>query len=398
MNAIVTPAVYGTLLCVVQLLAALPWLAALDPETFKTWLRRPAAWLGALAVAVIGGVLLGVAINVVQDRDSLMFWGRPYGALLHAQLTADLFVLVFAVLILAWPKAGAVALSTFREGVRQPMFWLLVVIGLFVMVVLPVIPYFTFGEDYKVVKEVGFDLIMLLAVLFAVLVAAMSISEEIEGRTAITLMSKPVSRRQFLLGKYVGILLAALVITGILGWAFNIVLWVKPAYDGEPLPAQAWVEPFREHWTATLGATTVNFVIGVLQWFDLLIGVALPGLILGAGQVMVLLAIAVALATRLPMIVNFVTCLMVFFLGHLTQVLVQVSEGRFRLVNFLAQFFDALLPGMEFFSLGVVIARDQPIAAVPFWAYVGSVMLYAVLYSAIALLFGLILFEDRDLA
>ena len=41
---------------------------------------------------------------------------------------------------------------------------------------------------------------MLASAAFGVLVAAVSISEEIEGRTAVTLMSKPVSRRQFLLG------------------------------------------------------------------------------------------------------------------------------------------------------------------------------------------------------
>ena len=67
------------------------------------------------------------------------------------------------------------------------------------------------------VKELGYDMTMLAAVLFGVLAASMSISEEIEGRTAITLMSKPVSRRQFLLGKFVGILLAALVMTVLLG-------------------------------------------------------------------------------------------------------------------------------------------------------------------------------------
>ena len=53
------------------------------------------------------------------------------------------------------------------------------------------------------------------------LAASMLISEEIEGRTAITLMSKPVSRRQFLLGKFVGLLLAALAMTGILSWFFD---------------------------------------------------------------------------------------------------------------------------------------------------------------------------------
>jgi ABC-type transport system involved in multi-copper enzyme maturation permease subunit len=396
MSSYLQPALYGILLCLVQGVLALPWLAALDFTAFKQRLREPASWMMALAVVVGAGVLLGLGLAVVQDRDSLILWGRPFGAILQAQLILDFYVLVFAVLLLVWPKAGAVALAAFREGIRQPMFWLLVGIGLFCWILLPYIPYFTFGEDYKMVKELGYDLTMLLPVVFVVLNAATSISDEIEGRTAITLMSKPVSRRQFLLGKYVGILMAALVITCLLGWTFNIVLWYKPYYDGEPLPPAAWREPFREAY-AGLGDITVSFVVGIREWFDVALA-ALPGQVLGFGQVMVLGAIAVALATRLPMVVNIVVCLMVFFLGHLSQVLVQVSEQRFQLVNFLARFFDALLPGMEFFNLGVLIARDMPPPPTQFAMYVGSVMLYATLYSAIALLFGLILFEDRDLA
>src|SRR5256885_562799 len=85
--------------------------------------------------------------------------------------------------------------------------------------------------DKLMMGELGFDLIMLLPVLFGVMSASSSISEEIEGRTAVTLMSKPVSRRQFLLGKYIGILLAAFVITNLLGWVFNWVILAKHWFD-----------------------------------------------------------------------------------------------------------------------------------------------------------------------
>ena len=111
-----------------------------------------------------------------------------------------------------------------------------------------------------------------------------------------------------------------------------------------------------------------------------------------------LLAIAVALATRLPFIVTFVTCAVVFFLGHLTHVLVQVSAQRYALVNFMAKFFDNILPGLEYFDLGPILVRDIMPDRGVLWTYVGTVWLYAALYSIIALLFGLILFEDRDLA
>jgi hypothetical protein len=398
MSTYVLPVVAGIVLVLVQVLAALPWLYAFDPDAYKSFFRQKHAWPLFLGGVLGAGVVLGLVLAfVIQDRERLLFWGRPYGALLQAQLMLDLFVGFFGVLLLVWPKGGAVAVAAFREGIRQPMFWLLLFIGLAWMVVSPFIPYFTFGEDYKMMRELGHNIIMLLSVVFAVLAAAMSISEEIEGRTAITLMSKPVSRRQFLLGKYVGTLMAALMMTGVLAWAFVVVLWFKPWYDNEPLPAPPWLETYRDAWTPAFGEVATNFVLGAGEWFDVAVA-ALPGVILGFCQVMVLLAIAVALATRLPMIVNLVTCLVIFFLGHLSQILVWVSERRFPLVNFIAQFFDALLPGLAYFDLGPVIARDVPPPPLAFSIYVSSVALYAVLYSAIALLFGLILFEDRDLA
>ncbi len=121
-------------------------------------------------------------------------------------------------------------------------------------------------------------------------------------------------------------------------------------------------------------------------------------LVLGACQLMVLLAIAVALATRLPMLLNLVICLVVFFLGHLTPILMAVSQKRYALVRFTAEVFDHVLPGLELYDTGPVVIRDAPLPQGEFALYVLSVTGYSLLYTGIALLFGLILFEDRDLA
>jgi hypothetical protein len=69
-----------------------------------------------------------------------------------------------------------------------------------------------------------------------------------------------------------------------------------------------------------------------------------------------------------------------------------------QILSFMAQLFDTLLPGLDYFSLGTAVVRDNPLPLGPFFLYVGSVVCYAVLYTLIVLVFGLILFEDRDLA
>jgi hypothetical protein len=76
----------------------------------------------------------------------------------------------------------------------------------------------------------------------------------------------------------------------------------------------------------------------------------------------------------------------------------QLQGGALALVNFLARLFDILLPRLAFFSTSQVFIRETALEPADFAAYVGSVFGYATLYTAIVLLGGLILFEDRDLA
>ena len=68
-------------------------------------------------------MLEGLGLGFIQDPETLETVGRLYGALLHLQLAADLFVVVFLLLLIVWPKAGAVALAAFRnvEVVRRPI-------------------------------------------------------------------------------------------------------------------------------------------------------------------------------------------------------------------------------------------------------------------------------------
>ncbi|MCX7700629.1 MAG: ABC transporter permease [Gemmataceae bacterium] len=398
------------LLTLVQFIAALPWLWAVDRTAFRQALRRPSSWGNVIGVLIGVTLVLAVIIYYQRGANLLELLGRVYAAVLHAQLIVDLFVLLFAVVLTIWPKGGAVALAAFREGIRQPMFWLIGLAAVVVFLVAIVLPYFTFGDDFKMMKQICFDVTMLSALVFGVLAASISIHEEIEGRTAVTLMSKPVTRRQFLIGKYLGILFAALCLTLFIGWFMNWALLVQPTLNPmddavDPLVAQAQgaLLPYAVRLT-----TPDSFLLikGASLWVGESIANGL-GVLLGFGKVMVLVALASALATRMPLITNLLICVSIFALGHLAPVLRRVStelrsqnpdNTALALVNFLTQTLETLTPSLEFFDMGPAIIRDTPIEFSAFAKYVVSAGAYGVVYTTIALLFGLILFEDRDLA
>jgi hypothetical protein len=129
-----------------------------------------------------------------------------------------------------------------------------------------------------------------------------------------------------------------------------------------------------------------------------------PGLVLGFSKVMVLVAIAVSLATRLPMIVNLIVCLTIYFLGHLTSVLQDIAARRNqgetvgKLLSFSSQAFDIFMPRLDLFSLGPALVLDRSLTEPDFLKYTAEVFGFSVIFTGVALLVGLVLFEDRDLA
>ena len=196
----------------------------------------------------------------------------------------------------------------------QPLFYVLLAIGVFGLILFPFVPYNTLGEDIKMVKDEGLTLIMVLSIMLALWTASVSIADEIEGRTALTLLSKPVGRRQFILGKFLGILVPVAIMFLVLGAMFLASVSYKVVYDArETGPA----EP-----------TLADCQTEMLQ--------IAPGLLLSFMEAVVLTAISVAISTRLPMLANLMICAAIYVLGHLVPVWPNPPWGRIEFVRFVA--------------------------------------------------------------
>ncbi len=272
-------------------------------------------------------------------------------------------------------KAITIALATAKETVRQPAFFVMAFFAAALLIVTIFVSYFTFGEDLKMYKDTGLTTISFFCMLLALLTASSTVADEIEGKTAITLLSKPINRRQFIVGKFMGIELGVLALYVLLGALFAAGVWYKYAYD------------LRE----SAGSTADQ----AKRWAQVM--QVIPGLALGFFEVTILTSVSVAISTRLPMLPNLVVCILIFFLGHLSPVLIEVSDqGRANeLIAFMAKLFGAILPGLEYFNAGPSISTG---AVIPWFTYVLPVLGYTMLYSGAALLFAFLLFEDRDLA
>ena len=124
------------------------------------------------------------------------------------------------------------------------------------------------------------------------------------------------------------------------------------------------------------------------------IAAVIPGLILAFFEALVFAAISVALSTRLPTLANLTICLAIYALGHLTPLMVMSDLNQFPVVTFVGELIATVLPMLDHFNIqaAVAVGADVP------WTYLAAAGGYCVIYCSIALLLGLFLFQDRDLA
>ncbi len=301
---------------------------------------------------------------------------------------------VYLAIRLAFPKTSAVAQATMKESLAQPLFWLLLGIGATALLISIYIPYFTFGEDIKMVKLTGFVWITILSLALGLWTASVSLADEIEGRTALTVLSKPLGRPQFILGKFLGILLPVVLMFSILGTLFLCTLSYKVVYESRE-GAQMDSEFKKEHEEWQKGMqSSLNW-----QYCDYEMTSAIPGLVLAFFETVVLVSISVAISTRLPMVPNLIISGTIYVLGHIVPMIGNSKMGDRELVSavqvkFVARFFATILPVLEHFDVQAAVSSGRWVPI----EYLGWAGLYCVLYSSMALLLALFLFEDRDLA
>ena len=184
----------------------------------------------------------------------------------------------------------AIALNTFREAIRDRILYLLLAFAIFMIGASRILSLLTVGSEEKIVKDMGLAAISLSGVATAIFVGVGLVFKEIEKRTVYTLVSKPIRRSQFILGKFLGLALVLAVNVTIMTVVFYLLLlakgWMDPAITRaiilifvELLLVTAIAILFSSFSTPILSSlfTVTLFVIGHLSWGLLLLADKLPG-------------------------------------------------------------------------------------------------------------------------
>ena len=286
---------------------------------------------------------------------------------------------------------------TFREAVVQPIYTLLLVLGAAVLIIFGLLPFFTLGEDTTMFKSVGLDVILLFVLIATLFATSKSIFEEIEDRTMLTLMSKPLFKWEVLVGKYLGIILAALLAVVVLGVILALGTWYR-------IPNDYLIRN-------TLDDRDIQRLLNLrLMHITSLV----PSLLQIWLQISALAAVGVAISTRVSLVVNLPVVILIYLAGNLTRFLYPIIgenaplKDRSWLVKGPAYLVSIVLPYLEAFDVRPLTIH-RPLAAFGFQTDPNSVPLsiiftylaistaYAIAYAVFALAVGMWLFQTREL-
>lgn len=262
----------------------------------------------------------------------------------------------------------AVALNTFREAVRDRVFYNLLLFAVLLVGASLIIGQLAAGQDVKIIKDLGLASAQLFGVGIAIFIGIQLVAREVERRSVHATLSKPVARPVFLLGKYLGLLLTLAVNIAVMTVALYLVLLTYGKLTPPGVQA-VWTAPAVD-----------------------------PQLLTALGLIYVELAVVTAIALLFStyssalLATTFTTAIWVA--GHFVEDLRTIDEiGASGATTWVAWCVSWVLPNLALFDVkaevvhGVAVRGGQVLAAVG----------YGVAYSAAVLSLAIAIFQQRDL-
>lgn len=249
----------------------------------------------------------------------------------------------------------AILRNTFREAVRDRVLYNLVVFVLLITASAIFLGELTAGQEARTIVNIGLSAMLLFGAFISIFVGVSLVSKEIERRTVYSLLSKPVARGEFIIGKYLGLCLTLLVNVLVMGVGVSLALLYA---GGGRLAFSIW------------GAICLIF-------FELTI----------------LTGVAILFSSFSSPALSALLTFLVFIIGHFSQSLREFaqnlgSETAKLFFNFLYYF----LPNLSNYSFITNAAHGDT----PPLGFFLTAILYAFIYNAILIAAAVLVFSRRN--
>ena len=252
-------------------------------------------------------------------------------------------------------RIHALAANTFREAIRNKLLYTLLGFSIAMIGAGVLLSTLSYVEVDEILQDMGMAAIRLFSSGIAIFVGIGLIHDEVERRTIFTILSKPVSRGEFLVGKWAGLTFTVWLQLVLMAVAFALVSWLA----GAPL--------------------TVEHAVAI----------ALIGF-----ELMVLVAVATFFSSFTTTMLSAFFSVGLWLIGHLSRDLYLLGQQSDQAsVTRIASALYAVLPDFEVFNKSLEAVHGLPIHGFE----IGFALLYAVGYSGLILVLATTVFRRRDL-
>jgi ABC-type Na+ efflux pump permease subunit len=247
-----------------------------------------------------------------------------------------------------------IARNTFREATRDRVLAGMAGAGLGFLLVVQVLTPLAMGQGTRLVVDLGLSSITMLGLLVVLMVGTSLVAKEIERRTIYSLLSRPISRSTYLIGKWAGLTGAVWCIAAVLGLALAVTMALRGLPGFAPAIAQATY--------------------------------------LAALELALITAVAVMFSALSTPVLSALYTLGVYLVGQwcddLRSFATQFPPGLARVVEFLAN----LAPNLPLFNMRGLAADGATTTIV----HLGVATFYTLLYCTCVLALATAAFESRD--
>ena len=260
-----------------------------------------------------------------------------------------------------------IAVNVFKESVRDKVLYNLVVFAVLLIAVSYLLGQLTAGQDVKIIKDLGLAAIATFGLLISIFIGIGLVWKEVERKSIYSLLSKPIRRSEFIVGKYAGLALTLFVNVAIMTAAFYVVL----AYMNTQFP-----ESVRASWPAP--ATDPGMLRAVALIFV---------------ELLLVTAIALFFSTFSSPFLSAAFTFGLWVIGHFNADLRNFEAVlNSQPAVYLARALYYVLPNFAAFDIKTQVVYALPIPA----GYVPTTMLYGVVYVMLLLTGAVIIFSRRD--
>lgn len=139
-------------------------------------------------------------------------------------------------------RVFAIALNTFREAIRNRVMGVLLLFALGLIAFSTVLGALSLSEDIRIIKDIGLAGVDGFCAIISLFLGVNLLGKELDRKTVYSMLSKPIRRSEFLLGKYLGLLTTMAVLLAVMSMVLAVVIEIKGgSYDGLLLRAQVLI-------------------------------------------------------------------------------------------------------------------------------------------------------------